>query len=386
MRDWQKLSFEVDRRDGSTAARTGRLMTPHGEVPTPVFMPVGTQATVKAITAESLEALGARIIIGNTNHLILRPGDEAVARFGGLHGFAGWRRAMLTDSGGYQVFSLTSLRKLTEDGVEFRSHLDGSKHFLGPERSMEVQSRLGADIAMAFDECPPYPIDRAGARGSMELTLRWAARSKERFAAEQARREAEGLHPQALFGIIQGSVYEDLRAECLERLVGTGFDGYAIGGLSVGEPKPEMYRITEAVASSMPAERPRYLMGVGTPEDIVESVARGVDMFDCVLPTRNARTGHIYTSYGVLRIKNARYASDERPLDADCRCPTCARHSRAYLRHLFMAGEILYSVLATAHNLYFYLDTMGRVRQAIALDRFPAFRHEFLNNLGRGPE
>ena len=349
-------------------------------------MPVGTQATVKAMTPEMLESLGARLILGNTYHLMLRPGAETVAQLGGLHGFTGWRRAMLTDSGGYQVFSLTDLRRLDERGVEFRSHLDGSRHFLSPERSMEIQARLGADVVMAFDECPPYPIDHAGARRSMELTLRWARRSSEQFARERDRRAGEGLPPQALFGIVQGSTFDDLRLECLERLVEIGFDGYAIGGLSVGEPKEEMYRVTELLAPRMPENRPRYLMGVGTPEDLVESVARGVDMFDCVLPTRNARNGHLFTSHGIVRIKNSRYGEDPRPLDPDCGCPTCARHSRAYLRHLFVAGEILYSVLATAHNLYFYLDTMNRVRQAIALNRFAQFRHVYLTELARGPE
>jgi queuine tRNA-ribosyltransferase len=380
------LSFTVLATDATTRARLGRLETPHGAVETPVFMPVGTQGTVKAMTPDALEALGARIVLGNTYHLMLRPGADTVAELGGLHGFAGWRRALLTDSGGYQVFSLAGMRKIGEDGVEFRSHLDGAKWFLGPESSMRVQARLGADIAMAFDECPPHPIDREGARASAELTLRWARRSAESFAAEGRRRADAGLSPQALFGIVQGSVYDDLRLECLDRLGEIGFDGYAIGGLSVGEPKEEMYRVTELVAPRMPADRPRYLMGVGTPEDLVESVARGVDMFDCVMPTRNARNGWLFTSRGVVRIKNARYAADARPLDPGCECPTCARHTRAYLRHLFSCGEILYSVLATAHNLYFYLDTMRRVRQAIALNQFENFRHEFLAEIARGPE
>jgi queuine tRNA-ribosyltransferase len=380
------LSFTVEGTDRETQARLGRIRTPHGEIETPVFMPVGTQGTVKAMTAEGLEAVGARIVLGNTYHLMLRPGADAVAALGGLHGFAGWRRALLTDSGGYQVFSLAATRKISEEGVAFRSHLDGSHQFLSPEGSMRIQSRLGADIAMAFDECPPHPIDHAGAHRSMELTLRWAARSAGAFALEQSRRAGEGLAPQALFGIVQGSTYDDLRLECLDRLQEIGFDGYAIGGLSVGEPKEEMYRVTELVAPRMPAERPRYLMGVGTPEDLVESVARGVDMFDCVMPTRNARNGSIFTSYGIVRIKNARYAADPRPLDPACGCSTCARHSRAYLRHLFVSGEILYSVLATVHNLYFYLDTMVRVRQAIALNRFHEFRHEYLTELSRGPE
>ncbi len=349
-------------------------------------MPVGTHATVKAMTAEGLEALDAQIILGNTYHLMLRPGAETVAALGGLHGFAGWRRSLLTDSGGYQVFSLATLRKLTEDGVEFRSHLDGSRHFLSPERSMEVQSRLGADIAMVFDECPPFPIDHGGAAASMELTARWARRSSDAFGLEQERRRGAGLPRQALFGIIQGSIFEDLRIESLGRLLDVGFDGYAIGGLSVGESKEDMYRVTGLIAPRMPADRPRYLMGVGTPEDLVESVARGVDMFDCVMPTRNARNGTIFTSRGLVRIKNARYADDDGPLDPACGCLACARYSRAYIRHLYACGEILYSVLATTHNLCFYLDTMRGVRQAIALNQFEKFRREFLAGLANGPE
>ncbi len=380
------LSFTVEATDSSSHARLGRLRTPHGEIETPVFMPVGTQGTVKAMTAEALEALGARIILGNTYHLMLRPGAETVAALGGLHGFASWPRALLTDSGGYQVFSLAGRRKIGEEGVEFRSHLDGSRHLLSPESSMRIQARLGADIVMAFDECPPHPIDLDGARRSMELTLRWAARSSTSFADEQTRREGAGLAPQALFGIVQGSVYDELRLECLERLEAIGFDGYAIGGLSVGESKEEMYRVTELLAPRLPAARPRYLMGVGTPEDLVESVARGVDMFDCVMPTRNARNGSLFTSRGVVRIKNSRYVTDSRPLDPACACPTCERYSRAYLRHLFVSGEILYSVLATAHNLYFYLDTMRLVRQAIALNQFANFRREYLTDMARGPE
>lgn len=380
------ISFAVEHTDSTSHARLGRIVTPHAEIETPVFMPVGTHGTVKAVTAKTLETFDARIILGNTYHLMLRPGEQTVARLGGLHGFAGWRRALLTDSGGYQVFSLSSLRKLSEDGVEFRSHLDGSRHFLSPERSMQVQSRLGANIVMAFDECPPHPIDHPGARQSMELTLRWAQRSAATFVDEQARRTDAGLHRQALFGIIQGSTFDDLRLECLDRLTDIGFDGYAIGGLSVGEPKEEMYRVTELIAPRMPQDRPRYLMGVGTPEDLLESVARGVDMFDCVMPTRNARNGSLFTTRGIVRIKNSRYAEDERPLDPSCGCPTCFSHSRAYLRHLYLSGEILYSMLATAHNLYFYLDTMYRVRQAIALNQFDKFRHAYLAELAVGPE
>ncbi len=317
---------------------------------------------------------------------MLRPGEETVAGLGGLHGFAGWPNPVLTDSGGFQVFSLAGMRKLDERGVEFRSHLDGSRQFLSPERSMEVQSRLGADICMVFDECPPHPIDEVGARASMELTARWAARSAAAFEIERDRRASDCLSRQALFGIVQGSVYGDLRRECLDRLVDIGFDGYAIGGLSVGESKEAMYRVTEETAPRMPPTHPRYLMGVGTPEDIVESVARGIDMFDCVMPTRNARNGTLFTSHGLVRIKNARYARDERPVDPECACPTCRRHSRAYLRHLYACSEVLYPVLATVHNLYFYLDTLRRVRQAVVLNQFEQFRREFLSELRRGPE
>lgn len=382
----EAFPFTVLATDSRTEARVGLFRTPHGDVETPVFMPVGTHATVKGASAEILEEIGASIILGNTYHLMLRPGEETVAGLGGLHGFAGWNRPILTDSGGFQVFSLAGMRKLDERGVEFRSHLDGSRQFLSPERSMEVQSRLGADICMVFDECPPHPIDEAGARKSMELTVRWAGRSAAAFEVERDRRASDCLSRQALFGIVQGSVYGDLRRECLDRLVDIGFDGYAIGGLSVGEPKEEMYRVTEELAPRMPASHPRYLMGVGTPEDIVESVARGIDMFDCVMPTRNARNGTLFTSHGLVRIKNARYARDERPVDPECACPTCRRHSRAYLRHLYTCSEVLYPVLATAHNLYFYLDTLRRVRQAVVLNQFEQFRREFLSELRRGPE
>jgi len=382
----ESFPFEILARDSKTNARVGRLETPHGVIETPVFMPVGTHGTVKGASASVLEEIGASVILGNTYHLMLRPGEETVAELGGLHGFAGWRRPILTDSGGFQVFSLAGMRKLDERGVEFRSHLDGSRHFLSPERAMEVQSQLGADICMAFDECPPYPIGEAGARASMELTLRWAERSAAAFGQERLRRSEAGLPPQALFGIVQGSTYPELRRECLDRLVGTGFDGYAIGGLSVGEPKQAMYDITAEVAPRMPDSHPRYLMGVGTPEDIVESVARGVDMFDCVMPTRNARNGTLFTSRGLVRIKNARYAKDERPIEPGCACPTCRRHSRAYLRHLYACSEVLYPVLATAHNLYFYLDTLRRVRQAVVLNQFEQFRREFLSELRLEPE
>ena len=353
-------------------------------------MPVGTAGTVKGIRFEELEAadLDARIILGNTYHLWLRPGIEVIKACGGLHKFIGWERAMLTDSGGFQVWSLTEIRKVTEEGTEFRSHIDGALCFLSPEISMEVQTALGAEIAMAFDECPPGQIDHDAARRSMELTLRWAKRSKEAFAELQSRRRSATALPgrQALFGIIQGASHLDLRRESLERTVEIGFDGYAIGGLSVGEEKPVMLEIIEDIAPRMPADQPRYLMGVGTPEDLVESVARGIDMFDCVLPTRNGRTGQAFTSRGKLNIKNARFAADQRPLDEACACSVCRRHSRAFIRHLYLAGEMLASILLTHHNLAFFLDTMRHVRQAIRSGQFAKFRREFTEQLSSGLE
>src|SRR5687767_5759339 len=386
------LVFEIQAQDGE--ARAGILTTRRGQIETPVFMPVGTAGTVKGIRFEELEAadLDARIILGNTYHLWLRPGIEVIKACGGLHNFIGWERAMLTDSGGFQVWSLTEIRKVTEEGTEFRSHIDGALCFLSPEISMEVQTALGAEIAMAFDECPPGQIDHDTARRSMELTLRWAKRSKEAFEELQAGSlRTAGKMPalpgkQALFGIVQGASHLDLRRESLERTVEIGFDGYAIGGLSVGEEKPVMLEIIEDIAPRMPADQPRYLMGVGTPEDLVESVARGIDMFDCVLPTRNGRTGQAFTSRGKLNIKNARFAADQRPLDEACGCSVCRRHSRAYLRHLYLAGEMLASILLTHHNLAFFLDTMRHVRQAIRSGQFAQFRREFTEQLSSGLE
>jgi queuine tRNA-ribosyltransferase len=387
--DQQALSFEVVAREGE--ARAAVLTTRRGVIETPVFMPVGTAGTVKGIRFEELESddLDARIILGNTYHLWLRPGIETIKACGGLHKFTGWDRAMLTDSGGFQVWSLGALRKITEEGTEFRSHIDGALCFLSPEISMEVQAVLGAEIAMAFDECAPGEATPEEARRSMELTLRWAKRSKEAFERLAAGRDAGvpqggmSARPasQALFGIVQGASHLDLRRESLERTVEIGFDGYAIGGLSVGEQKPVMFEVIEEVAPRMPAERPRYLMGVGTPEDLVEAVARGVDMFDCVLPTRNGRTGQAFTSHGKLNIKNARYASDQRPLDETCKCSVCRRHSRAFLRHLYLSGEMLASILMTHHNLAFFLDTMRCVRQAIRSCQFAKFRREFTEQL-----
>jgi queuine tRNA-ribosyltransferase len=406
------LGWRTLARDGE--ARAGVLRTRRGVVETPAFMPVGTQGSVKGVRFEELEAsdLDAGVILGNTYHLWLRPGAEVIRACGGLHKFIGWERAILTDSGGFQVFSLSDLRRVSEEGVEFRSHVDGRLCFLSPEVSMEVQAALGSDIVMAFDECPPGRAAHDAARASLELTARWARRSRARFDELQregadagrlertdaelvarnkeelvARYDEDGLSGrQAVFGIVQGATHLDLRRESLARTVEVGFDGYAIGGLSVGEEKQLMYEVVEAIAPLMPAERPRYLMGVGTPEDLVESVARGVDMFDCVLPTRNGRNGQAFTSRGKLNLKNARWAADARPLDEACACSVCRRHSRAYLRHLFMSGEMLAAVLLSHHNLAFFLDTMRRVRQAIRSGEFKRFRREFLVGTGSGVE
>ena len=382
------LGWEVLAREGE--ARAGLLRTRRGAVETPVFMPVGTLGSVKGVRFEELEAedLDARIILGNTYHLWLRPGPEVVRALGGLHRFTGWRRALLTDSGGFQVFSLSHMRRLSEEGVEFRAHTDGRLCFLSPEVSMEVQAALGSDIVMAFDECPPGRATHDAARESLELTARWAGRSRARFdrlQGEGADAGREGVsHRQAIFGIVQGATHLDLRRESLARTVEVGFDGYAIGGLSVGEEKPVMYDVVGHVAPLMPDDRPRYLMGVGTPEDLVECVARGVDMFDCVIPTRNGRNGQAFTSRGRLNIKNAAWTNDPRPLDGACGCAVCRRHSRAYLRHLYMAGEMLGAVLLSHHNLAFFLDTMRRVRQAIRSGEFTRFRREFLEGIDSG--
>ncbi|HYN85184.1 MAG TPA: tRNA guanosine(34) transglycosylase Tgt [Pyrinomonadaceae bacterium] len=390
------LGWKVLAEEGE--ARAGLVETRRGPVETPVFMPVGTLGTVKGTRFEELESeeLDARIILGNTYHLWLRPGVETLRACGGLHRFTGWERALLTDSGGFQVWSLGDLRKIREEGVEFRSHVDGAQRFLSPEVSMEVQAALGAEVVMAFDECAPGEATHDEARRSMELTARWAARSRTRFdalqreGADAGRRgldAARGLSgAQALFGIVQGATFPDLRRESLARTVEVGFDGYAIGGLSVGEEKGVMYEVVEEMAPLMPRERPRYLMGVGTPEDLLECVARGVDMFDCVLPTRNGRTGQAYTSRGRLNIKNARHARDTRPLDEACACAVCRRHSRAYLRHLHATGEMLAAILLTHHNLAFFLDTMRRVRQAIRSGEFTRFRREFTERLSSGVE
>jgi queuine tRNA-ribosyltransferase len=388
------ITFSVVGRDGE--ARAGILTTRRGLIETPVFMPVGTAGTVKATRFEALEEeLDARIILGNTYHLWLRPGVDVIRACGGLHKFIGWPRALLTDSGGFQVWSLGALRKITEEGTEFRSHVDGSLRFLSPEVSMEVQAGLGSDIVMAFDECAPGKATHAQARASLELTQRWAKRSRGKF--DELQREGrdtgflENVEPQvsgaqALFGIVQGAGHRDLRRESLQRTMEIGFDGYAIGGLSVGEEKSVMWEMVDEVAPLMPTESPRYLMGVGTPEDLIEAVARGVDMFDCVLPTRNGRTGQAFTSRGKLNVKNSQWAEDRRPLDESCRCSVCQRHSRAYLRHLHQTGEMLAGILLTHHNLAFFLDTMRRVRQAIRSGDFPKFRREFIERLSESGE
>jgi queuine tRNA-ribosyltransferase len=349
------------------AARRGEVRTLHGTVQTPVFMPVGTQGTVKGVTPENLKELGAQIILGNTYHLYIRPGHELIRGFGGLHKFMNWDRPILTDSGGFQIFSLKDLTKITEEGAAFKSHLDGSNLFLSPEDAVAVQEALGSDIMMCLDTCIPYPATREEAIASTDLTGRWARRSR---AAHKER-------GQLLFGIIQGGMYPDLRARAVEELVEIGFDGYALGGLSVGEPAELMMEITEEIAALMPADHPRYLMGVGTPENLVEAVYRGIDMFDCVMPTRNARNGMLFTSSGRLVIKNARHQDDHRPVDEECDCYTCRNYSRAYLRHLFMAREILSSQLNTIHNLHYYVGLMARIRKAIEDDRFSQFRREF---------
>ena len=407
------IDWKVTAQDGK--ARCGILRTRRSEIETPVFMPVGTQGTVKGIRYEWLETeLDARIILGNTYHLWLRPGVEIIRELGGLHKFSTWNRSLLTDSGGFQVFSLTDLRKLTEEGVEFRSHVDGTKMFLSPEVSMEIQAALGAEIVMVFDECPPGDAGIDVTRKSLEMTARWALRSKNRFEELQndlgfrisdfglvgdknnpqsAITNPQSNRPlataggsdlsgkQALFGIIQGAGHLDLRRESLEKTVEIGFDGYAIGGLSVGEEKSVMYEVLEFLAPQMPKDAPRYLMGVGTPEDLVEAVYRGIDMFDCVLPTRNGRTGGAFTSRGKINIRNAKFAKDKDPLDALCPCSVCRRYSKAYLRHLYQTGEMLAAVLISHHNLAFFLDTMRQVREAIKLGRFGEFRRDFLSRM-----
>ncbi|MDQ2920802.1 MAG: tRNA guanosine(34) transglycosylase Tgt [Acidobacteriota bacterium] len=394
--DKPPITFDVVARDGE--ARAGMLTTRRGTIETPVFMPVGTAGTVKGMRFEALEDdLDARIILGNTYHLWLRPGAEVIRACGGLHPFIGWQRALLTDSGGFQVWSLGNLRKITEEGARFRSYLDGSLQFLSPEISMEVQAALGSEIVMAFDECAAGDSPHDVSRQSMELTARWAGRSRAKFDTLQSQAMDTGdtgrteatekiSGAQALFGIVQGGSHLDLRRESLSRTGETGFDGYAIGGLSVGEEKSVMWRVVGELAPEMPANQPRYLMGVGTPADLVEAVSHGVDMFDCVLPTRNGRTGQAFTSRGKMNVKNAQWALDTKPLDEACECAVCKRHSRAYLRHLYMSGELLASILLTHHNLAFFLDTMRRVRQSIWSGDFTNFRREFTEGLKANEE
>jgi queuine tRNA-ribosyltransferase len=412
--DWNVIAQEGE-------ARAGILRTRRSVIETPVFMPVGTQGTVKGVRYEWLEnELDARIILGNTYHLFLRPGAEIIRELGGLHKFSTWNRSLLTDSGGFQVFSLTDLRKLTEEGVEFRSHIDGSKKFLSPEVSMEVQAALGAEIVMVFDECPPGDAGFDKTKKSLEMTARWAQRSKDRFNQLQnegadtgflsvppalaggfgssSEKFEEEIYPpanaggtdlsgqQALFGIIQGAGHLELRKESLNLTTEIGFDGYAIGGLSVGEEKAVMYEVLEFLAPQMSASAPRYLMGVGTPEDLIEAVTRGVDMFDCVMPTRNGRTGGAFTSRGKINIRNAKFARDAASLDAECPCSVCARYSRAYLRHLYQTGEMLAAILISHHNLAFFLDLMRKVRDSIKLGSFSRFRKEFLEKLQENTE
>jgi queuine tRNA-ribosyltransferase len=372
------MSFTFQVTHSSGAARRGVIETPHGLVDTPAFMPVGTQGAVKAVTHRDLDALGAQIILANTYHLYLRPGAERIARLGGLHAFIGWNKPMLTDSGGYQVFSLAARRTVHEQGATFRSHLDGSEHLLTPESAAVIQAQLGSDISMVLDECVEHPATYERARESSERTVRWARRGRDRFLALNAERPYAFSNPgQAQFGIIQGGTFPDLRKAGVEQTLSIGFEAYAIGGLGVGEPVPEMYATTESTASQLPVDRPRYLMGAGTPVDLIECVARGIDMFDCVLPTRNARNGQLFTSEGRVNIKNAEFADDPRPLDPACACYTCRRFSRAYLRHLFQAGEMTAATLNTLHNLHFYLDTMSRIREAIVFGQLEGLRQTF---------
>lgn len=367
------MQFEMDNSDGK--ARRGRLKFPRGTIETPAFMPVGTYGTVKGMLPKDVEAIGADIILGNTFHLMLRPGTEVVKAHGDLHDFMGWQKPILTDSGGFQVFSLGKLRKISEEGVSFKSPIDGSKIFLDPEKSMQVQRDLGSDIVMIFDECTPYPATHQEAKSSMELSLRWAERSK----------VAHGDNPSALFGIVQGGMFEDLRKVSVEGLKAIGFDGYAIGGLSVGEPKDEMIKVLDCIAEDLPADKPRYLMGVGTPQDLLEAVMRGIDMFDCVMPTRHARNAHLFTSQGVIKLRNAKHRHSTEPLDPDCDCYTCENFSRGYLHHLDKCKEILGSQLNTIHNLRYYQRHMADIREAIANNRLEAFAAEFYRRQGLTP-
>ena len=371
----EDFRYELVASDPDTGARAGVLHTPHGAIETPVFMPVGTQATVKTLDQHDLEEARAQIILANAYHLYLRPGHQLIDRMGGLHSFMHWRGPILTDSGGFQVFSLGELNKISEEGVRFQSHLDGSYHLFTPESVMEIEHALGADIIMAFDECTPYPCERDYAAASMQMTLRWA----ERCLGRHRELSAERRHrpPQALFGIVQGSIYPDLRQYCAEALIDMDLPGYAIGGLAVGEPRKAMFEVVRGTAPLLPAQKPRYLMGVGLPHDLVEAVAAGIDMFDCVVPTRNARNGTAFTRTGRLRLKNARHAEDPSPLEAGCDCKTCTHYSRAYLRHLFQTNELLGLHLATFHNVFFFQQLMRDMRAAIIRGRFATWQAEF---------
>lgn len=363
--------YKVLHQDSGCRARTGLLKTPHGDISTPIFMPVGTSATVKAMRPDNLQSAGAQIILANTYHLYLRPGHKLVEQMGGLHSFMSWDKPILTDSGGFQVFSLAELRKITEEGVSFRSHIDGSKHLLTPELSIRIQQALGADIIMNFDECPPADANRSYIERSLELTTRWAARCK------AAKQQTEQLTEQLLFGIVQGGRFTDLRQKSLEALQEIGFDGYALGGLSVGEEKQVMYEVMDACSGLLPVDHPRYIMGIGTPEDLIEAVWHGYDMFDCVMPSRNARNGMLFSSQGRINIKRQQYRDDQQPIDPQCSCYVCKNFSRAYLRHLFRSGEILSAMLNTYHNIAWYLDLMTRMRQAINNNSFTEFRKDF---------
>lgn len=367
------IKFELIKESKDSMARLGKISTPHGEIETPIFMPVGTRGTVKAMTPEEVKNLGAQILLSNTYHLYLKPGHELIDEAGGLHKFMNWNYPILTDSGGFQVFSLSDLRKITEEGVEFRSHIDGSKHFIGPEKSMEIQNALGSDIMMCFDECTPYPSNYEYSKESMERTTRWAKRCKEYH---------KNTDKQGLFGIVQGGMFKDLREKSAKDLVDMDFPGYAVGGLSVGEPKDLMCGILEFTTPLLPKNKPRYLMGVGTPDYLFEAVIRGIDMADCVLPTRLARNGTVLTSHGKLVIRNAKYAKDFSKLDPECDCYACTNYSRAYIRHLFNVGEILGARLTTIHNLYFLIKLMENIREAIKEDRLLEYKEEFYKKYG----
>jgi queuine tRNA-ribosyltransferase len=369
----EAIKYELIKKSNESSARLGVLHTPHGSIDTPVFMPVGTQATVKAMTPEELEDIGAQIVLSNTYHLYMRPGEELIEKAGGLHKFMHWNHPILTDSGGFQVFSLSNLRDIKEEGVTFRSHIDGSKHFISPEKAVEIQTSLGSDIMMCFDECLPYPCEWEYASQSLNRTIRWAKRCKEAH---------KNVEKQALFGIIQGGMYKDLRERSAREMVEIDFPGYSIGGLSIGEPKPIMYDVLDWTVYLMPENKPRYLMGIGSPDCLLEGVIRGIDMFDCVLPTRIARNGTVFTSHGKLVVRNAEYSKDFKPLDEECDCYTCRNYSRAYIRHLFKAKEILGARLTTIHNLHFLIKLMSRIRQSIKDDSLIKLRDEFYEEYG----